>query len=162
MNKLMLCASLAGLMLSGAATSALADDNPGVQIGTLTCHEASGWGVIIGSSRHLRCDFEGASGVEHYTGNITRIGVDVGYQGASRLVWAVFAPSSDMHSGALSGSYGGVTASAAVGVGAGANALVGGLDRSVTLQPLSVEGKTGLEVAAGIGGMTLHHDRDEG
>jgi hypothetical protein len=67
-----------------------------------------------------------------------------------------------MHRGALSGSYGGVTASAAVGVGAGANALVGGLDRSVTLQPLSVEGKTGLEVAAGIGGMTLHHDRDEG
>jgi di/tricarboxylate transporter len=60
-----------------------------------------------------------------------------------------------MSRGALAGHYGGITAGAAVGVGLGANALVGGLDRSFALQPVSVEGTTGLEVAAGVGGMTL-------
>jgi uncharacterized protein DUF992 len=71
------------------------------------------------------------------------------------LVWAVFAPSSDVRAGALQGDYAGATASATVGVGLGANVLIGGLDKSIALQPLSVEGNRGLNVAAGIGAISL-------
>ncbi len=71
------------------------------------------------------------------------------------LVWGVFAPSSDVRPGALQGDYAGATASATVGVGLGANVLVGGLDKSIALQPLSVEGNRGLNVAAGVGAISL-------
>jgi hypothetical protein len=74
-------------------------------------------------------------------------------------VWDVIAPSSDMRPGALAGGYGGVTASATVGVGVGAHVLIGGFDRSISLQPVSVEGNSGLDVAAGIGAMNLKHAR---
>jgi hypothetical protein len=57
--------------------------------------------------------------------------------------------------GALTGNYAGGTASATVGVGVGANALIGGSTNTVALQPLSIEGNTGLNVAAGIAGVTL-------
>ena len=60
----------------------------------------------------------------------------------------------DVSPGALGGDYGGVTAGGAVGVGANAHALVGG-GNNVTLQPVSVEGLTGLNVAAGVASMTL-------
>lgn len=45
----------------------------------------------------------------------------------------------------------------AVGLGVGANVLVGGSQNNITLQPLSVEGMQGLNVAAGIGILTLVH-----
>ena len=66
-----------------------------------------------------------------------------------------------MKRGALAGAYAGATASATVGVGAGANVLVGGFNRSITLQPVSIEGNTGLNVAAGIGEITLHYEAPE-
>ena len=87
--------------------------------------------------------------------SISKFGVDVGYQQSAVLVWTVLAPTSDLHHGALAGHYGGVTAGAAVGVGASANALIGGSNKTITLQPLSIEGATGVNVAAGIGEMTL-------
>ncbi|HWA00658.1 MAG TPA: DUF992 domain-containing protein, partial [Caulobacterales bacterium] len=71
------------------------------------------------------------------------------------LVWAVVAPSSNVGRTALEGSYGGVSADATVGVGGAAHILVGGLDRSITLQPLSVEGNTGVALAAGVGVLHL-------
>jgi hypothetical protein len=74
----------------------------------------------------------------------------------------VFNPSDHLGPGALQGHYGGVTASATVGVGVGANALIGGSHRTITLQPLSIEGNTGVNVAAGIGTLDLryeHHRR---
>jgi uncharacterized protein DUF992 len=156
MKKSLVCAAAMAAM-GCMASSAAAREDSGVKIGTLACHEASGWGYVIGSSRHIRCEFNGADRVEHYDGSISKAGVDLGYQGSGALVWAVFAPSNSMRPGALTGRYGGVTAGAAVGVGVGANALIGGFDRSITLQPLSVEGTTGLSVAAGVGGMNLHY-----
>jgi hypothetical protein len=97
--------------------------------------------------------------VEHYSGTISKWGVDIGYTGKSKLIWAVFAPTSDVRPGALEGEYAGATAQATVGVGLGANVLIGGLDKSVALQPVSVEGSTGLNVAAGIGQISLKHSR---
>jgi hypothetical protein len=75
------------------------------------------------------------------------------------IVWAVLNPTSDVSPGALNGDYVGATASASVGVGVGANVLVGGFNKSVTLQPLSIEGNQGLNVAAGIGAISLKHAR---
>ena len=128
----------------------------GANVGTLTCNVASGWGFVFGSSRALRCTFAASSGrVEHYSGAIQRFGVDIGYTRAGVLIWGVLAPTSDLAPGALSGNFVGATGSATVGVGAGANALIGGLNKSIALQPLSLEGSKGLNVAAGIGSITL-------
>ena len=127
----------------------------GIKVGTLSCHVSSGWGLIFGSSRELACSFAGEGRPANYTGKISKFGVDIGYKQAAVIVWTVFAPTNDMSPGALAGNYGGATASATVGVGLGANILVGGLDNSIALQPLSIEGNTGLNVAAGIAGLTL-------
>jgi hypothetical protein len=42
-------------------------------------------------------------------------------------------------------------------VGAGANVLVGGSSKQITLQPVSVEGSVGLNAAAGIGVVELQY-----
>jgi hypothetical protein len=130
------------------------------QVGTLTCNVAGGWGFVFGSSKEIRCAFARAGGPpEHYTGSINKFGVDIGYTQGGVLVWGVLAPTASLAPGALAGHYGGAQGSAAVGVGAGANVLVGGSQRTISLQPLSVEGNTGLNVAAGIGEMTLRYQR---
>jgi hypothetical protein len=152
MRTLLLCASFAGAL--GVAAGATASQ-PGVKIGTLSCHEESGWGWVLGSARGLKCQYSGVNGRADYVGKITRVGVDLGYQGPTDMVWAVFAPSADVGTRWLDGHYGGVTGSAAVGVGLGANVMLGGSDKTIALQPLSVSGKTGLQVAGGIGGMTI-------
>lgn len=127
-----------------------------VKVGTLTCNVASGFGFIFGSSKALNCTYSGAGGSqEHYVGNITKFGADIGYTAGGILVWTVVAPVAVMHPGALAGSYAGGTASATVGVGVGANALIGGSNNTIALQPLSIEGNTGLNVAAGIASITL-------
>jgi hypothetical protein len=153
--RLMLGAAAA---MAGLAFASSADAAPhGVRVGELTCNVASGWGFVFGSSKDLHCTYHGnGNRYEHYTGSISKFGVDIGYTQGGVLVWGVFAPTSDMRKGALSGDYAGASAQASVGVGAGANVLIGGLDKSIALQPLSVEGIKGLNVAAGIGSISLH------
>lgn len=149
---------LMGAALAGALALAGQASADGMKVGTLSCHEASGFGFIFGSSRSIHCIYSGSGGhVERYTGNVGKFGVDIGYQGSAVILWNVVAPTSGLRTGALAGHYGGVTGSAAVGVGAGANVLVGGFNRSFTLQPVSIQGNTGLNVAAGISDMTLHY-----
>jgi len=128
----------------------------GVKVGVLTCHVDSGWGYVIASSRDMKCDFQPNMGErDRYTGSISKFGMDIGYTSGGTIEWAVVAPSSDVRPCALQGSYAGVTASATIGAGLGAHALIGGFDKSIALQPLSVEGNSGLDVAAGIGAMRL-------
>ena len=160
MTKFRLMIGAAALAAGALAFAGSADAAPhGVKVGTLTCNVASGWGFVFGSSKDLHCTFRGnrTGGGEHYTGTIDKFGVDIGYTEGGVIVWAVFAPSSDLKAGALEGDYVGATAQASVAVGLGANVLVGGFDKSVALQPLSVEGLTGLNVAAGIGAIHLKH-----
>src|ERR1700691_4268851 len=129
-----------------------------VKTGYLTCHEASGWGFIFGSSRQLNCSYSSNGGrVEYYSGSVSKFGADIGYLKSAVILWAVAAPTNDLKAGALDGHYGGATASLALGVGAGANVLVGGFNPSIALQPVSVEGQNGLNVAAGIAEMTLKY-----
>ncbi|HEY7676779.1 MAG TPA: DUF992 domain-containing protein [Candidatus Methylomirabilis sp.] len=136
----------------------------GVKVGFLSCNVSSGWGLIFGSSRDVNCTFSpsssGAPGKEErYKGKIMKFGADIGYMHAAVMVWGVFSPASDIKAGALAGQYAGATGSATVGVGVGANVLVGGFNKSITLQPVSLEGQTGLNVAAGIGALTLESAR---
>jgi len=141
----------AGLLAPGTPAQAQA-----VQAGTLSCSVASGWGFILGSSRDLRCTYSPVSGnPEHYAGAINQFGVDIGYMQSAVILWTVLAPTATLGPGALAGSYGGATASAAVGVGVGANVLVGGSNKTISLQPVSISGGVGLNVAGGIAAVTL-------
>ena len=148
----------------GAAPAAAPASGGGaaVRSGYLTCHVASGWGWIFGSSRKLQCAYALQPGyTEYYTGSITKLGADIGYLQSGVILWAVLAPTTNLGQGALTGHYGGATASAAVGVGAGANVLVGGFNSSVALQPVSIEGQNGLNVAAGVVEMTLVFNKEK-
>jgi Protein of unknown function (DUF992) len=144
----------------GLAAAAFALAKPAqaqaVKAGVLTCNVAGGFGFIFGSSRAVNCTVSPGGGPpQHYTGAINKFGVDIGYVQGAVMIWAVLAPTTNPAPGTLAGTYVGATASATVGVGVGANVLVGGSGNSISLQPLSVEGNTGLNVAGGIAEMTL-------
>lgn len=152
-RKLLMCVAIS---LAAAVAGQAQADPSGVKVGVLTCDVSSGWGLVFGSSKSVNCSFAPAPDrVEHYVGTINKYGVDVGYQKAGVMVWAVFAPGADVRPGALAGNYGGVTGGASIGVGANANVLVGGSDKSIALQPVSLEGVVGLNVAAGVASLNL-------
>jgi len=152
-----LVASAAMLAIGAVALGTPAKADTTVKTGVLTCNVESGWGFVFGSSRDLKCNYSGSSGRhEHYSGHIAKYGVDIGYLQGGVIVWGVLAPTTDLAAGALAGDYGGATGGASVGVGVDANVLVGGFNKSITLQPISVEGDKGLNVAAGIASITLH------
>jgi hypothetical protein len=133
-----------------------------VRAGYLTCHVDAGWGFIFGSSRKLDCAYALQPGyTEYYLGSVTKFGADIGYLQSGVIIWAVLAPTTNLGQGALAGHYGGATASAAVGVGAGANVLVGGFKSSIALQPVSIEGQNGLNVAAGVVAMNLTFNKEK-
>ncbi|WP_045836273.1 DUF992 domain-containing protein [Hyphomicrobium sp. 99] len=151
-------AGCAALVAAAAAqiSSAMAD-TPKIAIGTLTCYGKGGVGLIFGSKQNLRCNFETpiSGRTYRYAATITKVGVDIGVKGDSTLIWTVLGPTTNIPSEALEGNYGGVTAGAAVGIGANANALLGGSGSSIILQPVSVEGQTGLNLSAGVAGLTI-------
>jgi hypothetical protein len=93
-----------------------------------------------------------------YVGSISKFGLDIGATAGGRMEWAVYAPTS-RKVGALAGRYGGVSGEATVGVGAGVNVLVGGSNRTVSLQPVSIEGQAGLNVAGGVTELELRPAR---
>jgi hypothetical protein len=130
------------------------------KVGTLTCDISAGIGLIITSKKDVTCMFTPSQPGprEVYTGSITKFGLDLGATAGGEMVWAVFAPT-DRRFGALAGNYGGASAEATVGAGVGANVLVGGSNRTVSLQPLSVQGQAGLNLAVGVAGLDLHPAR---
>jgi hypothetical protein len=149
---------IAAAVVLTLGTSAAAQDR--VQAGTLGCDISGGIGLILGSQRTVNCTFmPSAPGpVEHYTGTISKFGLDVGATTGGVMTWLVYAPTS-RPLGALAGEYGGATAEATVGAGLGANVLLGGSNHTVALQPLSVQGQTGFNVAAGVAGLQLSYTR---
>ncbi len=156
MLKKSLFAAAAVLALGSLPFANSAKADVGVRAGVLTCNVAGGAGFVFGSDHAVSCTFSGSGGrVEHYAGDISKFGVDLGYTHGGVIVWAVLAPTNNPPPHALTGSYGGVTAGASVGVGAAANLLIGGSGHEISLQPLSIEGEKGLNVAAGIAQITL-------
>jgi hypothetical protein len=157
-SKAVTFAAAAALALALAAGTAEAKS--GVNVGALNCTVEGGVGLILGSKKDMTCVYKSNKGKRAtYTGSVTKIGIDIGVTTQSYITWAVFAPG-DIDRGALEGSYGGASAEATIGVGLGANVLVGGLEDSIALQPISVQGQEGLNVAAGVTGMKLRYDGD--
>lgn len=147
---------IAGASLALAAWPSSAQPRQ-VQVGTLTCSLSASIGLIIASQKNVNCVFRGRPGEpeEAYTGTMTTVGVDIGVTSGGVIIWAVFADT-DRYFGMLAGTYAGATAEVSVAAGLGANVLVGGSHRSVALQPLSVQGQIGLDIAGGIGALELH------
>jgi hypothetical protein len=130
------------------------------KVGTLSCDISAGIGLIITSKKDLTCMFTPSQPGprEVYVGSITKFGLELGATAGGEMVWAVYAPTNRKY-GALAGNYGGATAEATVGAGLGANVLVGGSDRTIALQPVSVQGQAGLNVAAGVADLRLRPAR---
>jgi len=144
-----------------AATAGTAAAQSRVQTGVLECRGAPSTSFVVGSAQQLACTFQSDNGARYrYDGIIHRAGLDVGFTERSVFGWAVFAPTNLIGPGDLAGTYGGVTAGAAVGIGGNANALVGGSANSFALQPLSLEGQTGLNVAVGAIELDLRYAGD--
>lgn len=149
-------AFLLASLLAGAVLSQPAVAQDTVAIGTLTCTGGEGVGLILGSQKSYRCSFSKSTGqTESYAATVTKVGLDIGITGKTVMVWTVLATGNDVREGMLAGNYAGAAADASIGVGGGANVLVGGSSDSIILQPVSVQGQTGLNIAVGVAGMTL-------
>ena len=137
------------------ASPALAQSS--VKVGTLTCDVSAGIGLLISQQQTMTCSFDPANGgpPDVYTGRIEKFGLALGAVQQGTMVWGVLAPATGFPHGALAGTYGGVGAEATAGVGLGANLLVGGTGRAFSLQPLSVQGQSGLNFATGVTTLTL-------
>ncbi len=126
----------------------------GVELGVLDCRVEGGAGFIVGSTKDVLCTYTPADpklAPESYFGVVNKIGLDIGVTGTTVIKWAVLAPNADIYAaGALAGDYVGAGAEASVAVGVGANLLVGGSRNTFTLQPLSVQAQTGVNLAVGI------------
>ena len=149
-------AKLAVIAAASALMAGTAAAQGRIQAGQLTCDISGGIGLIFGSQRTLNCSFTPAvpGPIEFYAGTLTKLGVDIGITTGGVMVWIVYAPTS-RPAGALSGSYGGASAEASVVAGVGANVLIGGSNRTIELQPVSLQGQAGLNVAAGVAGIDL-------
>ena len=128
-----------------------------VQLGVLRCTIDGGLGYVVASNKALDCTYRSShdGSREHYTGVVTKLGVDLGQTSQGELVWAVFAPSHGYADGALAGTYYGVNAEASVVTGGGLNVLVVGFRNSINLQPLSAQAQTGLNLAVAVASIDL-------
>ena len=145
--------------LVAAATAAMAQQNR-VEVGVIECR-GSTTSFVVGSVTDLSCAFRASdnSPPEPYHATLRRAGVDIGFPQQIVVAWAVLAPTRGIQRGDLAGSYVGAAASATVGLGVGANALIGGSNNTIALQPLSGQAQTGLSVAAGVAGLELRPGR---
>jgi len=127
-----------------------------IRAGLLTCDVSAGFGFIIGSSKSVFCTFAPDQGgpPEQYVGSIRKFGLDIGVTAAGVMVWGVFNETT-RGPGFLTGDYVGATAEATVAAGLGANVLIGGSNRTVALQPVSVTGQVGLNLALGVADLHL-------
>ena len=134
-----------------------------LQTGALVCKGEGGWGAIITSKKTFDCTFSTPSGSikGSYKGTIRKYGIDIGVTGDTALTWVVFGPvdkaGENYQSGSLAGQYAGIGGEVSLGVGVGANAMLGGSDDAFVLQPISIQVQTGLSIAAGVQTLTLEY-----
>jgi hypothetical protein len=148
---------LFGVAITTLVTSlATANAQERMQIGVLECQGGQNVGFVVGSVTNLDCVFQGEGRrPEAYVASVHRFGVDLGFTQQTKFSWAAYGPTNQIGQGGLVGHYGGVGANASVGVGFGGNFLLGGAGNSYVLQPVSVQGQTGLNVAAGVADIEL-------
>jgi len=129
-----------------------------VKAGVLTCDVSAGIGFIIGSQKTVSCVFapEPAGPQQVYSGSISKFGLDIGVTSSGVMIWGVFADSvAGPGPGFLAGDYFGATGEVTIAAGLGANVLVGGSNRTVALQPVSVDSSVGLNLAVGVAELHL-------
>lgn len=145
--------ALAALTTALMAAPAAAQD-AGIEFGALDCAIDGGTGFIFGSTKDLRCTFTPADQdfePESYVGVVSKYGLDIGSTKETLMRWRVLGASTNIYApGALAGDYVGASAEVTAGVGAGANLLVGGAGPTFTLQPISLQTQTGLNLAVGV------------
>ncbi len=158
MRRFTVLAALTAAVLTASLVAADAQER--VRVGVLECRGAASIGFVVGSVTHLGCVLR-AEGMpeDRYVATIRKVGVDLGITQETALAWGVYAPVARLGPGDLSGTYAGAQGSASVGVGLGGNVLVGGSNNSIALQPLSVQGQVGLNVAAGLESLELQPGR---
>jgi uncharacterized protein DUF992 len=149
-------ASVATLLLFGPVFAA-AQQPAGVQAGMLSCNLAPSIGLIVAESQRMSCRFvpNGPYPPQIYDGVMNTVGLELGVTAGGVMAWGVFAPTAGTPAGALAGEYVGASGDVSLGVGVGANVLFGGSNRTIALQPLSVEGEAGLNVSLGVSGLRL-------
>ena len=153
-------ASATATLLASLAAAIAQQPMQRVQVGLLECRGGSSVGFIVGSVTNLGCVFRSDNMPEdRYVATIRKVGLDLGITQESALAWGVFAPVVRLGPGDLSGTYAGAQGSASIGVGFGGNVLVGGSANSIALQPLSVQGQVGLNLALGVEALELRPGR---
>ena len=127
------------------------------QVGGLSCRVDPNIGFIIVGHQPMDCSFtpNDQSPPQFYDGAINTLGLDLGVSAGSVLGWAVFAPTVGVPQGALAGEYVGVTGDVGLGIGAGANLLMGGSARTFALQPLSLQGSIAVNIVLGVSSLKL-------
>ena len=155
----------AALLAAGSVAPSLAqtetvkdpDEIEGQRLGVLECTIEGGWGMLLGSSKEVNCAFKRNDGtVDIYTGSLDKIGLDIGKTERAYMTWLVFTTvANEPGQNALEGTYVGVSAGASLGIGLGVNALVGGTKDQIGLQPISVEGVEGVNLAVGLASLKL-------
>lgn len=153
---------LAAVAVVGAISGTAEAQQPAqrVQVGVLQCRGGASMGFIVGSVTNLGCVLRADGRPDDpYVAVIQKVGLDIGITESTSLAWAVFAPTNQLGVGDLAGNFAGVDASASAGIGLGANVLIGGSNSSIALQPLSVQGDVGLQVAAGLESLELRPGR---
>jgi hypothetical protein len=160
MRRSFILAGLAAASLVASVANSSAQQQRMVRVGVLECRGGASVGFIVGSVTNLGCVLR-ADGLpeDRYVATIRKVGLDIGITQETALAWGVFAPVDRLGPGDLSGTYAGAQGSASVGVGLGGNVLVGGSNNSIALQPLSVQGQVGLNVAAGLESLELRPGR---
>jgi len=157
MRRSFACAWLAAAFMIASVAGAHAQR---MRVGVLECRGGASIGFIVGSVTNLGCVLRAEGAPEdRYVATIRKVGIDLGITQESSLAWVVYAPVERIGPGDLSGDYAGAQGSASVGVGVGGNVLVGGSANSIALQPLSVQGQVGLNVAAGLASLELRPGR---
>jgi hypothetical protein len=158
MCRLLALAGIAATLLASTA-DAQAPMNR-VQVGVLECRGGASIGFIVGSVTNLGCvlRIEGVA-EDRYIATIRKVGLDLGITQETALAWGVFAPVAQLAPGDLTGTYAGAQGSASLGVGVGGNVLVGGSNNTIALQPLSVQGSVGINLAAGLESLELRPGR---
>jgi hypothetical protein len=154
--KKLAAAALAATVLAVAAVPAIADER--VQVGRLSCDVDSGIGYLVGSQKDMTCKFiRKGYKTETYDGTITKVGLDIGFTERTHIEWIVFSVKGhDVKKGSLAGTYVGASGEASLGVGVGANWLIGGSRRGFALQPWSVQASTGANLTWAFSGLRLH------
>ena len=131
-----------------------------VQVGVLECRGGASIGFIVGSVTNLGCVLRVEGYPEdRYIATIRKVGLDLGITQETALAWGVYAPVAHLGPGDLAGDYAGAQGSASLGIGGGGNVLVGGSDNSIALQPLSLQGQVGVNIAAGLESLELRPGR---